>query len=182
MALLESKIIQIANDPAVINNATEIWGSFGWTVLSVQVTHSQDSRTYQQWYEYGTNYSTTETTTINYATITFQRDKKMNHYAEIVTLERQYHTLINEMESKIHEVTQLDNPFSNSPQKQKMLKDRGLNIFQRYIENYKDSFRGAAKMLGISVESKWAQETIMEIRVEYVDQLDSIREQAEALL
>lgn len=82
MSLLETKVIQVENDQDVITNTSNLMGSFGWTVLSVQVTHSQNSK------DLGDR---VQTTTLNYATMTLQRDKHMDNYAEIVRLENEYY-------------------------------------------------------------------------------------------
>ena len=97
--MLETKIVQVDNNPATINQCNEEWGSFGWNVLSVQVTHSQDSRTYSKGMDYYTGDKTVETTTINYATITYQRDKEMPNYTRIAELENRYRNLIDEAQS-----------------------------------------------------------------------------------
>ena len=81
MSLLETKVIQVENDQDVITNTSNLMGSFGWTVLSVQVTHSQNSK------DLGDR---VQTTTLNYATMTLQRDKHMDNYAEIVRLEEEH--------------------------------------------------------------------------------------------
>ena len=85
MALLETKVLQVENDQETITDTSNLMGSFGWTVLSVQVTHSQNTKTYGM-----TDINTVETTTINYATMTMQRDKHMPNYAEIARLEDEY--------------------------------------------------------------------------------------------
>ncbi|MBQ2948703.1 MAG: hypothetical protein IJD94_07005 [Clostridia bacterium] len=90
MGMMETKIIQVKNDPQVINEVNEAWGRWGWSVLNIQVTHSQNTREYQDWTQYGSNQVTVETTTINYATITYQRDKGMPNYARLVQLEHEY--------------------------------------------------------------------------------------------
>ncbi len=90
MALLETKIIQVNNSPEAINSSSEERGCFGWSVQNVQVTHSQDSRTYTKGLDYVTGDLTVETTTINYATITYQRDKTMSNYERVAELERVY--------------------------------------------------------------------------------------------
>ena len=92
MAILETKIIQVENDPTTINRSNEVWGQFGWNVQNIQITHSQNTKTYSSaWDQLGGNTSrTVETTTINYATITYQRDKGMNNYAQIADLDRQF--------------------------------------------------------------------------------------------
>ena len=84
MSLLETKVLQVENDQEAITNMSNVMGSFGWTVLSVQVTHSQNSK------DLGDR---VQTTTINYATMTLQRDKHMPNYAEIVRLEDEYYRL-----------------------------------------------------------------------------------------
>ena len=81
MAVTETKIIQVENDSRTINASDEEWGKFGWSVLSVQVTHSQNSK------DLGDK---VETTTINYVTITYQRDKSMPNYRRIAELEEEY--------------------------------------------------------------------------------------------
>lgn len=95
MAILETRSIQVKNDSDTINRTNEEWGQFGWNVLSVQVTHSQNTKTYSSaWDQLGGNESqTVETTTINYATITYQRDKGMANYKKIVELEKQYQAI-----------------------------------------------------------------------------------------
>lgn len=90
MGVMETKIIQVDNDPRMINAANEAWARWGWSVLNIQVTHSQNTREYQDWAQYGSNEVTVETTTINYATITYQRDKGMPCYDSISELEREY--------------------------------------------------------------------------------------------
>lgn len=91
MAITETKIIQVQNSPEIINNANTEWGQFGWSVLNIQITHSQNTKTYTKGlmdYYYGDK--TVETTTINYATITYQRDKTISNYHKIVELEKEY--------------------------------------------------------------------------------------------
>ena len=99
MAMLETKSIQVKNDSDVINRTNNEWGHFGWNVLSVQVTHSQNTKTYSSaWDQLGGNESqTVETTTINYATITYQRDKGIPNYKKIVELEKQYQAITAEI-------------------------------------------------------------------------------------
>lgn len=96
MAIMETKTIQVPNDPQVINVANEVWGRWGWNVLSVQVTHTQNTKTYSTDWQIleaelgGRNIATVETTTFNYATITYQRDKGMPGYERIFELEQEY--------------------------------------------------------------------------------------------
>lgn len=89
MSLMETKIVQVPNETDAINAMNEEWGSFGWIVQNVQITHSQDSKTYFEGYG-DTVIQNVETTTINYATITYQRDRKMEHYDQLRQLEAQY--------------------------------------------------------------------------------------------
>ncbi len=100
MGVMETKIIQVKNDPYEINASNEAWGRWGWSVLSVQVTHSQNTREYQDWAQYGSNEVTVETTTINYATITYQRDKGMPGYDRILELEQEYNRVENRVQSQ----------------------------------------------------------------------------------
>lgn len=92
MAVMETKIIQVKNDPRTINETNEAWGRWGWSVLSIQVTHTQNTKTYtSDWQRLtGSNEATVETTTINYATITYQRDKGIPNYERLVELEQEY--------------------------------------------------------------------------------------------
>jgi len=94
--LMETKIIQVSNSPSIINETNELWSYFGWNVQNVQITHSQDTRTYTRGLDYYTGDKTVETTTINYATITYQRDKNMPHYREFCELEREYNQILSE--------------------------------------------------------------------------------------
>lgn len=92
--ILETKIIQVNNDPSIINATSELWGKFGWMVTNVQVTHSQDTKTYTKGFsDYYTGMKTVETTTINYATVTLQRNKAIPHYQQIVELQNEYEDL-----------------------------------------------------------------------------------------
>lgn len=97
MAVMETKIVQVTNSPESIDASNSIWESFGWNVLSVQVTHSQNTKTYTA--HAGDGYNTVETTTINYATITYQRDKQMPNYTDLKELERQYQALQAQIDS-----------------------------------------------------------------------------------
>lgn len=100
MGVMETKIIQVKNDPYEINASNEAWGRWGWSVLSVQVTHSQNTKEYQDWAQYGSNEVTVETTTINYATITYQRDKSMPGYERIMELEQEFNQVENRVQSQ----------------------------------------------------------------------------------
>lgn len=101
MAIMETKIIQVKNDPNIINAVNEEWGRWGWSVLNIQITHTQNTKEYQDWTQYGSNEVTVETTTINYATITYQRDKSMPNYDRIAALEKEYNSASDRMQAKI---------------------------------------------------------------------------------
>lgn len=109
MAIMETKIIQVKNDPAIINDFNETWGHFGWSTLSVQITHSQNTRTYTDPLNYGTGIDTVETTTINYATITYQRDKSMEGYRRLVELEQDFFSSLD----ALNEVRRIDEALSH---------------------------------------------------------------------
>lgn len=109
--MTETKVMQVRNDVDDINECNEMMGKFGWKVLSVQVTHSQNTKTYTGVYDYGTGNQTVETTTINYATITYQRDRDMRNYAQIAALEQEYDlvaTEIHNMKEKMVEERQVN--------------------------------------------------------------------------
>lgn len=101
MSIMETRIVQVKNEPAVINRTNEAWSKWGWSVLSVQVTHSQNTKTYQDGWQYGSSEMTVETTTINYATITYQRDKEMRNYTQIATLQNEYETVEERIEESL---------------------------------------------------------------------------------
>ena len=101
MSVMETRIVQVKNDPAVINRSNEAWGQWGWSVLSIQVTHSQNTKTYQDGLQYGSSEVTVETTTINYATITYQRDKAMPNYIQIAQLQNEYETVEERVEESL---------------------------------------------------------------------------------
>ena len=105
MALLETKVLQVENDQETITNMSNLMGSFGWTVLSVQVTHSQNSK------DLGDR---VQTTTLNYATMTLQRDKHMPNYAEIVRLENEYHQCADTERGLAKEIRKLEVQQHNS--------------------------------------------------------------------
>lgn len=163
MLLAETKMIQVANDPATINQTNEEWGSFGWSVLNVQITHTQDSRTYTRGLDFFTGDSTVETTTINYATITYQRDKKMENYTQISQLERQYLSLKEDRDNKLAESE---------------YKDKKISIFG----GFKDMKNLAKKMMGNTSLSRKAAMEFDKVAAAYRPQLEQLRMQAEALL
>lgn len=122
MAIMETKTIQVPNDPQVINVANEVWGRWGWNVLNLQVTHTQNTKTYSTDWQIleaelgGRNIATVETTTFNYATITYQRDKSIPGYERILELEQEYEMVpskvreLYENKRKVLYNIQLENP------------------------------------------------------------------------
>ena len=168
MALMETKIIQVTNDPGVINSANNEWASFGWSVLSIQITHSQDTKTYSRGLDYFTGDSTVETTTINYASITYQRDKKMENYQQIAQLEREYQALIAEMDEKTDAI---------------IAKDQKISLVTlNPLKALKSTMNLARAITGKEKLSRKAQEECEKIVATYRPKLESIQLQAENLL
>lgn len=99
MKNVETKVMQVRNSTEVINQYNNDQSCFGWEVMNVQITHSQNTKTYSSAWDIlgGNETATVETTTINYATITYKRDSNMPHYEEIVSLERKYDSIIQAM-------------------------------------------------------------------------------------
>ncbi len=89
MAVYETKVVQVRNEPEILNFTNEEYGHFGWSVQNVQVTQTQERRQISSDY--------VETTTYNYATITYQRDRHMNNYAQITELEKEYFEIVDEI-------------------------------------------------------------------------------------
>lgn len=109
--MLETKVVQVKNEPDTINSTNREKACFGWRVQNVQITNSQDSRTYTNGLDYLTGNLTVETTTLNYATITYQRDTNMSNHARIAELEREADWLegkIYEVVAEIKELEQMD--------------------------------------------------------------------------
>lgn len=104
--MTETKVIQVPNDAIAINKSNEVMGKFGWNVLSVQVTHSQNTKTYTKGLDYWTGNKTVETTTLNYATITYQRDRGIKNYSQIAEIERAY----DELSAQIVAEAQIEKP------------------------------------------------------------------------
>lgn len=90
--MIETKVLRIENDEDVINQTSQDRAHFGWTITNVQVTHSENTKTYSSvWDQIGGNQSqTVETHVVDYATVTLQRDTVMPHYAELKELEKEY--------------------------------------------------------------------------------------------
>ena len=87
MAFYETRTIQVANDPNVIDKTNELMGEFFWEVKSQQITDRKDSHTEHT--DYGSYIEErVVTSSANYCTITYQRDKMLPHYDEVVNIER----------------------------------------------------------------------------------------------
>ncbi len=183
MALLETRILQTANDPGTINDLNNEMSCFGWSVLSVQVTHTQNTKTYTKGLDMllGTGINTVETTTIEYATITYQRDRKMDNYAQIAAYEQQYLNLRAELSRKVDENESQDRvtlsdcfntPFTLNP----------IQSTKNALNAYKNQFRFLKSKLGMDIRSKDTIQRSNDLYVQYGQQLAQIRNQCEALL
>lgn len=187
MALTETKLIQTQNNPYIINNLNREMGSFGWNVLSVQVTHTQNTKTYTQALDMllGTGFDTVETTTIEYATITYQRDRQIQNYAQITALEQQYFQLRDELATKVNQIEAAD---------QIKLSDLLLDSFKtgfilnpvkwwnKSVENTKKSARYIKSKMGADIRSDDTIQKSKALNAQYGQKLEQIRAQAESLL
>ncbi|MDR2592646.1 MAG: hypothetical protein LBC59_07565 [Chitinispirillales bacterium] len=88
----ETKFITV--EPSETENTIDLWQNFGWVLIGVpQEILSQTSGTSHLERRGDSIYSVRNAgTTIHYVRITFQRDKNMPNYAELVRLEKAYHT------------------------------------------------------------------------------------------
>ncbi len=92
----ETKVIQVKNDPKVINDVNSEAAIWGWSVLNLQVTDQKivkegDSHGHESFW--GDKYvTTTEVITehINYATITYRRDLDDPKTKKLADLESDY--------------------------------------------------------------------------------------------
>ena len=88
----ETKTIQEI-DPDELDEVVEMHGHFGWELMGQpqrifnKTKHEGDSRTDSN----GNIITDIITETIDYFTVTFQRDKSMPNYAELCDLEQQYY-------------------------------------------------------------------------------------------
>ena len=98
--MIETKVVRIENSEEAMNETSKVRGCFGWTVANVQVTHSENTKTYSSvWDQIGGNRSATvETNIVDYATVTLQRDTALTHYMDLVDLEEEYDALIEKAE------------------------------------------------------------------------------------
>lgn len=90
----ETKVIQVANTPSVINDANASHALWGWSVQSVQITDRKtvyDGDTTGYVDELGVHATTQRITeTVNYATITYVRDLDDPNTPELRRLEQEY--------------------------------------------------------------------------------------------
>jgi len=88
----ETKFIEV--EPSATEGTIELWQKFGWELMGApQEVLSQTSGTSHLERRGDSIYSvTTAGTTTHYVKITFQRDKNIPNYAELVRLEEAYHT------------------------------------------------------------------------------------------
>lgn len=91
---LETKFVQVPNDPSYINAINNLAAVWGWTVQSIQVTDSKvsyEGDSYGWVSDYGAHVSTeiiTEHT--NYASITYQRNIDDPKHAKLSEFETAY--------------------------------------------------------------------------------------------
>jgi hypothetical protein len=87
----ETKVIQVA--PSDVETTIELWQYFGWeTAGAPQEIYNKTKASHLEDGANDTIRSVVTTETTHYFTITFQRDKSMPNYAELVWLEEAYHT------------------------------------------------------------------------------------------
>lgn len=86
---LETMVRQTQNDPCAIEADNREQARFFWGVKNVQITHFKDSHNeFTDWGDVIEVKTVTETT--QYATITYERDTRIPHYAEVVAVEERY--------------------------------------------------------------------------------------------
>jgi len=84
----ETKFIEV--EPDEVNSTLELWQNFGWELMGApQEIKTQDVQLYTGQDSDGTKYYKTKRGE-HYVKITFQRDKSMPHYEELVQLENMY--------------------------------------------------------------------------------------------
>lgn len=92
----ETKVIQVRNNPQVINEVNNEAALWGWSVLNIQITEQKivkEGDSHGRESTWGDKYIiTTEVVTehINYATITYQRDLDDPTTKKLADLERDY--------------------------------------------------------------------------------------------
>jgi len=83
----ETKFIEV--EPNEVNSTLEVWQNFGWESMGIQEIKTQDVQIFTGQDRDGTEHYKTKRGE-NYVKITFQRDKSMPNYAELVELESIY--------------------------------------------------------------------------------------------
>lgn len=97
---MQTEMIQVKNDPKVINEINSNAAIWGWSVLNIQITDQKivregDSKGGLQQGFFGDKYViTTEVVTehVNYASITYQRDLDDPRTAKLAELEKAYYS------------------------------------------------------------------------------------------
>jgi len=85
----ETKFIQV--HPSNVESTIEIWQCFGWDIMGApQEIFNKDSHL-----EASGEDTYSVTTTTHYVKITFQRDKNIPNYAQLVELENKYNSIPN---------------------------------------------------------------------------------------
>lgn len=91
---LETRFVQVPNQPKYINSLNELARVFGWTVHSIQIIdrkHSFVNGSHGISTDYGVFvFSNVVTEEANYANITYQRDLDMPEYSKLKALEDEY--------------------------------------------------------------------------------------------
>lgn len=90
MALKETITIQTVNNPKVINELHERYAVFFWNVLHVQITHDMDSHLEFRDAGFGNIEIRNAKSNVEFATITYERDKLIPYYDAIKATEAKY--------------------------------------------------------------------------------------------
>lgn len=184
MAITETKVMQTQNDPAVINNLNNEMSSFGWNVLSIQITHNQNTRTYTKGLDMllSTGINTVETTTIEYATITYQRDRQMANYSQIIDLEREYFEVRDELIRQIDAIEANDRVSGWELFIPPAPSLNPVKAWQNYVNRGKKNLRYIKYKLGMDGRSDDAVQKSNELLSQFDYRLSQIRSEAESLI
>lgn len=107
MAIKETVTIQTVNVPTTINQIHERYALFFWNALNVQVTHVRDS--HLEFKDVGDAVQVSSVTTnIEYATVTYERDKLMPYYDEVVIAEKELDACEEELNNKRKHLSDID--------------------------------------------------------------------------
>jgi hypothetical protein len=82
----ESKFVEVKTSET--DATIELWQTFGWELLSAQEIFDRNSHLEKRG---DSTYSVTST--VNYVKMTFQRDRNMSNYAELVSLEQKFYAI-----------------------------------------------------------------------------------------